>query len=312
MTNPVQAVTGKDGRYYPYNGENLRSVTTHLNNLPKPFLVPWAAREVARFALPFIEDGMCVTPSYDVVKKRGYTGDYLKGADLEKYLKTEWKRQRDDAGDLGDRVHDNAEKILATYFDAPNDYDPVVWLRECARDFLRDLESRTITAGRKTAEGREYIRTAHFVKWLHSYRVEPIFVEATLFNPDGKYAGSCDLFATIDGVPTVMDLKTSKSLYPEVALQLAAYANASVLRTDDYSEHEVPKVERGAALHITDKGASFVEVDIFAKTESGVSVMDVFSTLVTISDAWLADLSKRTLVGEIAEQPVPFEGGDGE
>lgn len=307
MTAPKRAVTGKEGRYYPDpddRSRKLKSVTTHNQNLPKPFLVPWAAREVARFALPFIEDGMCATAEGEIVKKRTYRGERLKGADLEKFLKTEWKRQRDDAAELGDKVHSNAEEILNTYFLAPEGIEPVTWLRDCASDFLLALEERSRDGG-VTAD--EYIRTANFVKWLHSYHVEPLFVEPEVYNSTIGYAGSCDLFAVVDGIPTVIDFKTSRSLHAEVALQLSAYANGEYLLTEDDERFPVPHVERGAALHITNKGAFFTEVEI------GADVFEVYKHLVAITYGWVDDLSKRALLSEIPEQPIPFEdGGDGE
>ena len=40
------------------------------------------------------------------------------------------------------------------------------------------------------------------------------------------YCGTCDLFATINGKPTVVDFKTGSGFYEDQPLQLAAYATA--------------------------------------------------------------------------------------
>jgi len=50
--------------------------------------------------------------------------------------------------------------------------------------------------------------------------LEDVQTEVTLFNP--WYAGTTDLIATLDGKRIIADFKTSKAIYDEAALQLAA------------------------------------------------------------------------------------------
>src|SRR5690606_18036550 len=57
-------------------------------------------------------------------------------------------------------------------------------------------------------------------QFLDDYQPEFLYTEATVFG-DG-YAGTFDFMAVIDGVTVLGDYKTSKDLYPEIALQLAA------------------------------------------------------------------------------------------
>jgi hypothetical protein len=61
--------------------------------------------------------------------------------------------------------------------------------------------------------------------------VEPVATELTMFHP--LYAGTCDLVARIDGRLTIADFKTSKAVYDEAALQLAALMGCAV---DDTGE----------------------------------------------------------------------------
>ena len=56
--------------------------------------------------------------------------------------------------------------------------------------------------------------------WYLAHDIEVLHTEATLFHP--LYAGTCDFIARIDGRLTIGDFKTSKAIYPETALQLAA------------------------------------------------------------------------------------------
>lgn len=80
---------------------------------------------------------------------------------------------------------------------------------------------------------------------------EPTFLasEATVWNRTEKYAGSLDFIATYPALGTLLvDVKTGKDAYPEVALQLAAYRAAEFILADDGGEHPMPPVDGGAAL----------------------------------------------------------------
>jgi hypothetical protein len=61
-------------------------------------------------------------------------------------------------------------------------------------------------------------RREHNTHWL--------LIEAPVFNPQMGYAGTVDRYGFVDGDKTVVDLKSSASLYPSVGPQLAAYAKA--------------------------------------------------------------------------------------
>lgn len=67
----------------------------------------------------------------------------------------------------------------------------------------------------------------------------PIQTEFMIVNHKYKYAGRCDLYATIDGIRTLTDLKTSKAVRDTHMLQLGGYYSA--LPKDD-------KPERGLVI----------------------------------------------------------------
>lgn len=52
-------------------------------------------------------------------------------------------------------------------------------------------------------------------KWLE--------FEKVLINKEYRYGGTADAIAEIDGVKTLIDVKTSSGVYPEAHLQIAAY-----------------------------------------------------------------------------------------
>lgn len=105
-------------------------------------------------------------------------------------------------------------------------------------------------------------RFKHFLKWHDTFAIEPMYVEATVYNDTHLYAGSCDLMAMVDGIPTIIDLKTSKGVYGTVALQLAAYRFADYILTDEGKQLDIPRFDRGAVLHIRPTGYTFREVDV--------------------------------------------------
>ena len=57
-------------------------------------------------------------------------------------------------------------------------------------------------------------------EWLDQKQPETVATELTMFHP--LYAGTCDLVARVGGRLTIIDFKTSKAIYDEAALQLAA------------------------------------------------------------------------------------------
>ena len=62
-----------------------------------------------------------------------------------------------------------------------------------------------------------------YYEWEKGKKMETILVEAQLVSADYEYGGTVDWYGTIDGVWTLLDLKTSKALYDEHVYQLSAY-----------------------------------------------------------------------------------------
>jgi len=107
----------------------------------------------------------------------------------------------------------------------------------------------------------------HFDAWKQVYQPEFLLTEATVYNRSVCYAGTLDIVANINGVTTLIDIKTGKSIWPEVALQCAAYANGEFIGrhdtvNDKWCEMKPPVIEAAAVLHLRMTGWRFVEVDI--------------------------------------------------
>src|SRR3990167_2309682 len=78
----------------------------------------------------------------------------------------------------------------------------------------------------------EWVKIKSFVDWHKEYKPEIIATEFPVFSKKGKYAGKADCIASINGEVHVIDWKSSKSIHPSMALQVAAYANAVEENTD--------------------------------------------------------------------------------
>jgi hypothetical protein len=110
----------------------------------------------------------------------------------------DWEAARDTAGTRGTSIHDALE-LLATEGTAPE-----LW------NF--------------PADDRGYI-SALSGWWLET-KPEVLQTEVIVAHPEEAFAGRFDLLCRIDGKVWLIDLKTSKRIYREAHLQVAAYAAA--------------------------------------------------------------------------------------
>lgn len=103
---------------------------------------------------------------------------------------------------------------------------------------------------------------AGYVRFLDGFGVVPILTEKSVAHRGLHYAGRFDLIAQIGMDIWFLDNKTSRSVYPETALQLSAYAGAEFYVTDDEpdTEHPLPAVDRYGVLHVTEDGTTLVEM----------------------------------------------------
>lgn len=116
-----------------------------------------------------------------------------------------------------------------------------------------------------------------YVKFLDEHKVSPVLTEKMVANRQHWYAGTFDLVADIGGVRWLLDIKTSKGVYGETGLQLAAYRNAEFWQDDDGNEQPMPEVERLGVLHVREDGTTLIPF------ESGPKPFQVF-----LHVAWVA------------------------
>lgn len=155
--------------------------------------------------------------------------DLLKGAPF---------RDRDKAGEVGTAVHRYAEQIARG--------EDVSDIGEEVRPFV-----------------------PHYSRFLADWNPTYIETEATVFSLEMGYAGTLDAIARIPGLGVVLlDTKTSRAgVFPETALQLAAYEAADFIgRNDGTTEDEMPEVEQTVVLHLRPDGYRLVPLRVDADT----------------------------------------------
>jgi hypothetical protein len=219
VTTPSQArKTSDDGpRVYawpptpPHNLEVISVTSATKLGLPKPYLIGWAAKVSAEFAVDNLE---AVKALVDTKQKRAAV-DLIKGA-----------RNRDmgNKADRGTLVHAAVEAYV--------DGKPLT---------EADIEERLEAARVDPALAKATYGMAQGVlAYLQDTEPEIVWSEATVYSRTYEYAGTADLIgrAHVGGSrqPAVLDVKTSKSIYDEVAIQLTAYARADFVGLDDGTE----------------------------------------------------------------------------
>lgn len=123
------------------------------------------------------------------------------------------------------------------------------------------------------------------------YDVKPQYtaVELPVLNRTHMYAGTADIYALINERLCIIDIKTGRSVWPEVALQLAAYARSEFAVVDG-EEQPSPAVERGYVLHLSESGYELRRCSIADTSFNAfLAGLDLFN--------WLRDDSKYAIGG---------------
>lgn len=206
---------------YRLDNKPVTGVTTIIGGgVPKPALVWWAGTVVAKWAL----DAENATHLSGL--QSSYTGE--KDDQSLKFLQLLPNRERDAAAKRGTAVHDLAEQLnLTGDADVPEDLEGFI-------------------------EG--------YISFLDTWQITPVLAEVIVGSREHWYSGKVDLFAQSPLLQTAeeiaagcvieIDLKTSKGVYMDTALQTAAYARAEFYM-DGGKERPIPPVSKAFVAHVT-------------------------------------------------------------
>jgi hypothetical protein len=217
MTKPAQARQSRDDapRTYawpplPPHEFEVISVTSALKAFPKPFLVPWSVKMTAERAVDHYKTLGTLIEADE------------KGA--IKWLKDARWASTNAKADRGTIVH----AALESYMDGTEMTDEAI---RAALDEAR-VPASIAKATRAMVDG--------VLQFLDDEEPEVFWSESTVYSRAHNYAGTADLLGRMriggSRVPVVIDVKTSKSIYDEVGLQLTAYAMADFVGQDDGTE----------------------------------------------------------------------------
>ena len=149
-------------------------------------------------------------------------------AAAEAWLRTMPGRLKDSSANLGTRIHEMA-------------------------DALGHGQSVEVTEA-------ERARVEQYVRWMEETYPEYVGIEQQVVNLSEGYGGTADLFVAIDGTLWLLDIKTGRGLYPEMALQLAALNRAEYWGSPGKAElTPALRAERCGILHLRDDGYRLVE-----------------------------------------------------
>lgn len=168
----------KDGKLWP-------GVTTIIGKLDKPFLMPWAAKEVVKYL-------------------EGRQGE-LALATEEEYLKIletakmSYRRKSNEALTSGSTAHDWIESHIKAQIEG------------------RILEVAVIEDKKAQASVDAFLEweKVHDITWLAS--------ELVVGSEVHEFGGKLDGLAVVDGVITLVDFKTSNQISKDYFLQTSAY-----------------------------------------------------------------------------------------
>jgi hypothetical protein len=100
--------------------------------------------------------------------------------------------------------------------------------------------------------------TDAYVRFIDTFQLDPILVEVVIVSYRHGYAGTLDLVAELTNPLSgerevwLLDIKTGeKGIYPETALQLAAYRYAEAYVDANGDEQPMIPVENTGAIHVT-------------------------------------------------------------
>lgn len=226
-------------------GDPWPSVTSVLSVISKPALGPWYAKMEREASL--IAALELLTQPGVPLDRQGFYSAFEAQVRATKAA----QKAKEDAADIGKHLHALVEADLK----AELGLSPAVNVNA-----LPDAIETSFL---------------HWLEWRRQHHVKPLVMERIVYSRTHRYAGTMDLVAEVDGARTVIDLKTSKAVYLEMPVQIAAYRAAWAEmghETDGGLVLRLPKT-------VTDPGFEAVPV-------TDPALVEVFLTALRLFNWW--------------------------
>ena len=217
---------GGSGYKHPLTGEVVPGVTTVLKKLEKPGIAQWAVDNTAAYAVANVDALLSRTEEQGYGFLRWYwKRDPLAGdiSDIRNYS----NGVLNDAAELGTLLHD--------------------WVAADAG--VGDIPYPDVT------DAPEYFweMLDQWNLWRQNHMVDQTYTEVTFWSSQYGYAGTADGVWNIDGVRTLVDVKTSRNTWDEHMMQLAALGACDTMLVQEdgkWIEEPIPDFSQYALLHV--------------------------------------------------------------
>ena len=164
------------------------SVTTVLNTLAKPALTPWSVKVVCDYM-------------YDNLKLLMAGNSFSVEAVFKiiEQARVAHENVRQEAADIGTAAHD--------------------WLESYWLSVVRKTDNPPLP---EDGPVRNCVDAA--LSWIKEHDMKPILFERPFYSRLHGFTGKEDFAGLVDGELSIIDYKSGRAIYPETALQTAAYA----------------------------------------------------------------------------------------
>lgn len=256
----VSTIKRGDARYYihPVTGKKAIGVTSVLNMLPKGFLGPWNAKQVATAAIDMLPElvGLAIK------------GQQQAAIDM---LKRTTYRDVGEAARAGSEAHEFMDDVLQGRKIARQHPDVQAFI-DHVRDFVELTQPKVL-----------YTEEAI---WNQEFNYSGRFDGILGFDTEAlDRAGIPMVSGAPDTFTTMFDGKTTRSgVHAEVALQLKAYERSPILLLDGGEEVPMPKIDMGMVFHFRPEGWQLVPVSF--DTEESEWLWRVFQALLVVAREW--------------------------
>lgn len=222
-------------------------VTSILGVMNRPALINWAASQAAEYVAASLKPGEALDDEQIQALVDG--------------ARTAYRRTRDRAAEIGTVVHE--------------------WIERYAGAAIRGHRLRIpLPENEQARRGVEA-----FIGWTEAHDVKFLESERPIYSRSGDYAGTVDIIAEVNGVLSVLDVKTSTRVYPQYALQLAAYWLAweeDEEVTASLAGREPRRIQQGLVVHVSKTNGLFAVHEMLPDRAAYHEAVEVFSSLIRV------------------------------
>jgi len=125
-----------------------------------------------------------------------------------------------------------------------------------------------------------------FYEWEKGHKIVPIFLEKQLVSETNKYGGTLDCYVILDGLETLIDLKTSPEIYPEMEIQVAAYWKLLVENGYKVKQVRIIRVGRDESEGFEDRLIPFENLEIQWQIFLGLLDIYYLKKQIRVKNSW--------------------------